>query len=108
MRTPWAAAAAVLMGLALATPAAAGIQDFTVRNNGAVDVFYIYVSPDTTDDWEDDVLGDDTLAAGAQVDITMSGYGDHCVFDIKIEDANGGSREYYAVDLCTVTYVDYP
>lgn len=94
--------------LAMATPALADIQDFTVRNNGRVAIFNIYVSPDYSNSWEEDVLGSGTLAPGGQVPIGMHGYGNHCAFDIKIVDANGGSREYRNVNLCRVSYIDYP
>ena len=102
------AAFAALALVAVALPAVAGIQDFTVRNNGKFAVWYIYVSPSYSDSWEEDVLGDGTLPANSQIDIEMSGYGDHCLFDIKVVDERDNGREYYDIDLCNVLYVDYP
>jgi hypothetical protein len=94
--------------LAISVSAFADVQDFTVRNKGRVTIQNIYISPDYSNSWEEDVLGDDVLVAGSQMPIHMKGYGSHCGFDIKIVDVNGRSREYRHVDLCRVTYIDYP
>jgi hypothetical protein len=99
---------AVMALVAFTAPAFAGIQDFTIRNNGKFAVFYIYVSPNYSDQWEEDVLGSGTLPANSQIDIEMSGYDNHCIFDIKIVDERENAREYYDVDLCNVLYVDFP
>ena len=48
------------------------------------------------------------LGPRSEVFIEMSGYGGHCEFDIKVEDENGKSEEYFDVDLCSVLYVDFP
>jgi hypothetical protein len=103
-----AAAALAALSIAVTTPAFADIQDFVVRNNSGVSVFYVYVSPDYTTEWEEDVLGSNTIPAYSEGGISMSGFGDHCMFDVKVEDENGYAREYYGVDLCRVTYIDFP
>ena len=69
--------------LALATIAAganlsgarADIQDFTVVNQGSNAIWYIQVRANYEQGWPKDVLGDDVLMPGNQVDILMSGYG---------------------------------
>lgn len=105
---------AVVLSLALlamtgvAATAKADIQDFYIRNNTRNYVWYIYVSPTYSDQWEEDVLGADVLPPRSEILIKMSGYGKHCYFDIKVQDENGYSREYYDVDLCSVLYVDFP
>jgi hypothetical protein len=109
MRASILGSVAVVAGLAaFGGVADAAIQDFVVRNNTSNDVHYIYVSPVTSNDWEEDVLGaDHILPAYTEVAIGMNGYGDQCYFDIKIVDASGYTQEYYGVDLCSVTYVDF-
>jgi len=100
----------VTLGLFLASglsSAYAGIQDFVVRNFSNAAIFYVYVSPDYADTWEEDVLGADVLMPGQELNIRMNGYGSHCFFDIKVEDEYGGYYEYWDVDLCSVLYVDY-
>ena len=101
-------------GLVLATllsfsaPALAGIQDFTIRNNGKFAIWYIFVSPTTSDEWEEDILGEDVMPANSELNVEMTGYDNQCMFDIKIIDERENVREYYDVDLCTVLYVDFP
>jgi hypothetical protein len=104
----FSAALAVMAIVSVTAPAFAGIQDFTVRNNGKFSVYYIYVSPTTSDQWEDDVLGNQTLPANSQITVEMSGYGNQCMFDIKVVDERNNAREYYDVDLCNILYVDFP
>ncbi|WP_439816838.1 hypothetical protein [Zavarzinia sp. CC-PAN008] len=105
----------LMLGLTLGLVAQASaaqadsLQDFTVRNNGNTYVHYIYVSPITTSEWEDDVLGNDVLGPGSSITIRMNGYrSDQCLFDIKVVDENQGEREYRKVNLCKVAFIDYP
>lgn len=101
-------AAALLIALAPGSGARAGIQDFTVVNQGSNAIWYIFVSPNYSDSWEQDVLGDDVLMPGMQIPVYLNGYGNHCYFDIKIEDSQGYAEEYYDVDLCNVRTVYFP
>ncbi len=100
--------AVALSTAGLTTPVSAEIQDFYIRNNGGNYVWYIYVSPNYSDSWEDDVLGKDVLDPYTEILIEMTGFGKQCIFDVKVEDENGYAREYYDVDLCSVLYVDFP
>ena len=94
--------------LVSAGAAVAGFQDFYINNNGKFAIYYIYISPDYSNEWEEDVLGSDVLMPGDSLEIEMIGYDDHCYFDILIEDSQGNQREYWDVDLCTVVDVDFP
>lgn len=94
--------------LVSAGSAVAGIQDFFIHNNGKFAVYYIYISPDYSTEWEEDVLGTDVLMPGDSLEIEMIDYGNHCTFDILIEDSQGNEREYWDVDLCTVLDVNFP
>lgn len=62
------------------TPApAAGAQDFTLVNATGVEIDKVYIAPHSSDDWEEDILGQDTLADGQTVDIKFNrGEGQHC------------------------------
>ncbi len=79
-----------------------GVQDFTIQNDTGFDIYYIYVSPDYADDWEEDVLGEgEILAAGDSYFISFTGYGDHCSFDIRMVDEDGDTYTKWGVDLCS-------
>ena len=107
--TQVAAVAASLVTTTLAPAALADIQDFYIRNNGGNAVHHIYISPASTTDWEEDVLGDDVMDPYSELRINMQGYGgSECIFDVKIIDENGYEREYWDINLCEMLYVDFP
>jgi hypothetical protein len=92
---------------ATATSAFADERDFTLHNDSSVDIYYVYVSPSTSDFWGDDVLDEDVLPSGDQVDVTFDDPRTACVWDIKAV-ANDGSAGYiYKVDLCSVSDVHF-
>jgi len=83
-------------------------QDFTILNETGFTIYHIYVSPDYADDWEEDLLGaDEVLLSGETFDVSFSGYGDHCVFDIKLVDDEGDSYSRWGVDLCSTSRVTF-
>lgn len=79
-----------------------GIQDFTILNETGFSIYHIYVSPDYADDWEEDLLGDtEVLMDGETFDVSFSGYGDHCTFDVRLVDNEGDTYTSWGVDLCS-------
>ena len=64
--------AALLAAVTFVLPARAGDQDFTLVNRTGVEIHKVYASPHSSDDWEEDILGDDTLSDGESVNITFS------------------------------------
>jgi hypothetical protein len=46
--------------------------DFTLHNNTGYQIDEVYVSPSNTDDWEEDILGEDVLENGSEVPITFN------------------------------------
>ena len=47
----------------------AGDQDFTFVNHTGVEIHKLYTSPHSSDEWEEDVLGEDTLDDGESLEI---------------------------------------
>lgn len=105
IRTAAVATVAAAGFLAAAATAQAGQQDFTVYNDSAQDIYYIFVSPDYSEDWGNDVLADAILPAGTAIDIQVDGFGSHCTFDIQVANAYGETLEFWGVDLCSVSSV---
>ena len=70
-----------------------------ITNNSDRDIFYLYVSPESSGDWEDDVLGDDVLLAGDSIKINLYGY-DECMFDIKAVYNNEEEEFSWDVNVC--------
>ena len=79
---------AVVAALALlsAAPAALadGKQDFTLVNSTGYVIDKVFVAPSKSDDWEEDVLGRDTLDNGESVHITFHRAEKSCDWDLKV------------------------
>jgi len=82
-----------------------GKQDFILHNETGVEISELYVSPVTTDDWEDDVLGVDTLADGDSVKITFEDREKHVHWDLKVVDGKGNSIEWHDLNLIEIDEV---
>ena len=101
-------AAGLSLALVLAVPAvstAQGKQDFTLINNTGYQINEVYVSPATSKDWEEDVLGRDTLANREKVDIHFTRAEKTCKWDLKVVYDDGEEAEWDAFDLCTVSSI---
>lgn len=95
------------MGAAfLAAPAArAGDQDFTLVNQTGIEIHKLYVAPHSSDDWEEDILGKDTLADGDSLDITFGRHETKGHWDLRIEDSKGNSMTWENLDLRVISEV---
>lgn len=89
----------------LAQGAWAGDQDFTLVNKTGVEIHRMYTSPHDTDDWEEDVLGVDTLPDGESVDITFSPKEAAEMWDLKVEDEEGNSLTWENLNLLEISTV---
>jgi hypothetical protein len=81
--------AACVFLLVLSASPWAGTQDFTLLNRTGLRVVELYLSPTTTDDWEEDVLGVEVLEDGESVEVQFSPKERAAAWDLKIIDADG-------------------
>lgn len=102
-----AAIAFLLLATAASTPIVAKQSklDFTLMNRTGVVIHELYVSPDESDDWEEDVLGPDVLAHNESVDITFSRSEKSCDWDLKVKDDKGNEIEWDSLDLCAASHI---
>jgi hypothetical protein len=104
-RTKTALLAALVAALLVpAALARAGTQDFTLVNRTGIEIHELYISPVDTDDWEEDVLGVDTLPPGESVSISFKGH-DACKWDLMVKDEDGDSVEWSGLNLCKISKV---
>lgn len=82
-----------------------GKQDFTLHNATGVEINSLYVSPHDSDDWEEDVLGQDTLPSGQSVKITFDDRDKHVHWDLKVTDKDGNSLEWDDLNLIEISEV---
>src|SRR4051812_47680226 len=82
--------------------ARSGKQDFILHNQTGVEIHAVYVSPHSADDWEDDVLGRETLPSGETVKITFNDRDKHVHWDLKVTDKDGNALEWYDLNLIEI------
>jgi len=81
-----------------AAPVAAQEITFVLTNQSGVDLVEFYASPTSVDTWEEDILGADILASGAQAEVSIEG-DRGCDYDLKFVFADGDELTDTA-DLC--------
>ena len=91
--------------ITLATPAMAGKQDFSIVNRTGYQIDKIFVAPSKSDDWEEDVMGDDVIEDGATQPITFDGSTSTCKYDLKAVYHDGDTAEWGGLNLCEVSKV---
>jgi hypothetical protein len=97
--------AAVLGVMMIGSMAFAGSQDFTLVNSSGVEIHELYISPTSADEWQEDVLGVDTLADGQSVNITFSPDEEADYWDIKVTDGEGTAVIWQKLKLTDISKV---
>ncbi len=83
----------------------AAAQDFTLVNKTGVEIDKVYITPHDSDDWEDDILGRDTLPDGETVDIKFSRKETAKMWDLRVEDKQGNAIEWDNLNLLEINKV---
>lgn len=89
---------AAILALA-ALPALAEDLEFTLINNSSHDITEMYLSPHDQDEWGENILTVDAVAAGDQGSISISDGERVCDYDMRFVTADGASVED-TQDLC--------
>ena len=103
--------ATLLVGLTLlgATHADAQRADRHVRiiNETSHTITRFYASNIAVTDWQEDILGDDVLKPGQDVNINIDDGTGHCKYDFKAVFDNGQSLVKRNVNVCEITSYRY-
>ena len=99
------ALATVAMFVTASALARTGKQDFILHNETGVEINSLYVSPHSADDWEEDILGKDTLPSGESLKITFDDRDKHVHWDLKVTDKDGNALEWYDLNLVEISEV---
>jgi hypothetical protein len=101
-------AALALLAALWAIPAFADPRDFNVVNNTSIVLTHVYVAPSDSSDWGDDIMGQDVLAAGDNVNVVFRKFdGTTCLYDVQVMGQQGQTGVLYKVDLCTISTVTF-
>lgn len=81
-------------------------QDFQLVNKTGYEISSVFVSASKADEWEDDVLTDDTLDDGDTLTVRFKGAGKTCKFDIKVVyEVDDSEAIWHDIDLCATSKV---
>jgi hypothetical protein len=78
-------------------------QDFTLVNETGVEIHKVYISPHDSNDWEEDILGRDTLPSGESVDIKFNRSEKAAEWDLRVEDSKGTAIEWENLNLLKIS-----
>ena len=76
--------------------------DFVLVNKTGLVIDELYISPASAEDWQEDVLGIDTLADGEKVKISFSGGESEKKWDIRIVDEDKDEVVWEGFDLSEI------
>src|SRR5712664_128588 len=82
-----------------------GKQDFTLLNKTGVEIDKVFISPHDVNEWQEDILGRDTLPDGESVDIKFHRAEKAPHWDLRIEDKKGNSIEWENLNLLEISKV---
>jgi hypothetical protein len=97
-------AAASLFG---ATSAQAEDRHVRIINETSHTIVRFYASNTARTSWEEDILGDDVVPPGDDVNINVDDGSGHCKFDFKAVFDNGQSLIRQNVNVCQVSSYRY-
>lgn len=80
-------------------------QDFLLVNKTGIEIHALYVTPHSSNDWGDDILGTDTLDAGADIGIVFHRKEKAKLWDLRIEDKDGNFVEWENFNLLKISKV---
>ena len=93
-----------LFAMAMSAVAFAGAQDFVLVNNTGYPIYVVNVSPASTNNWEEDILGSQVLPNGSSIQVNF-GAGNTQYWDINAVFEDGSSLAWYGIDLLSTYQV---
>ena len=102
-------AAALLAASLLTSSGANAAEDRHVRIINETDhtMVRFYASNTAADSWQEDILGDDVLKPGSDVNINIDDGTGHCKYDFKAVFDNGSSLVKHNINVCEITSYRY-
>jgi len=91
----------------IAAPVWALNRHVTVVNNTGFTMVKFYGSNTGSDNWEEDILGNDVLPSGSSVDINFDDASGYCKFDFKAVFEDGDELVRQNVNVCEVGTFTY-
>jgi hypothetical protein len=89
------------------TAASAANRKVDIVNDTGLTMSEFYASNTGADDWEEDILGSDTLDVGDTFEIDIDDGTGACKFDFKAVFTNGTSLVQRAINVCSISTFTY-
>ncbi len=103
MKKLFAAVVATLLAFVVPAGAQDAKQDFKLVNKTGYELKALYVAPSKSDQWGDDILGQDVVGDGQVVNVHFSPAAKTCKWDLKVTYTDDDSNAVWTnIDLCTV------
>ncbi len=96
-----------ICALSLMSPLAfaAGKQDFTLHNETGKTIKEVYIAPHSDEEWGEDVMGDDVLENGEEVDIEFDPKEKADSWDMRVVFSDGKVTVWTKLMLTDITDV---
>ena len=78
-----------------------------IINATGVTMTHFYASNSGEADWQEDILGQDVLPAGARVRINIDDGSGACLYDFKARFADGDELIRYRINVCQISEYRY-
>ncbi|MDI1327457.1 MAG: hypothetical protein PSV23_11740 [Brevundimonas sp.] len=97
------AAAAPAAGEPAAEPAA-GVAEvkFSLKNATSFTLTHLYMSPAASNDWDNDILGDQVVGAGETAEVSIDDGVESCMYDLRADFEDGDAIDVRGVDVCKI------
>lgn len=102
---PFLTATAMLLVIATTPAFAKSDETLTIENRTGYTIAEVYLAPATSDNWEEDLLGKDTLDTNTSFDVDMSQSADTCKWDLRAVYDDKSAAKWRNIDLCKISSI---
>lgn len=83
---------------------AAGVAEvkFNLQNATGYTLTHLYLSPAASDDWDNDILGEQTVSAGETAEVSIDDGVESCMYDLRADFDDGDAIDVRGVDVCKI------
>jgi hypothetical protein len=99
------AGSALLFAVSGTSALAKGEEVLTIENRTGYTIAEVYLAPATSDNWEEDLLGKDTLETNTSFDVDMSSSADTCKWDLRAVYDDKSAAKWRNIDLCKISSI---
>lgn len=83
---------------------AAGVAEvkFNLKNATSFTLTHLYLSPAASNDWDNDILGEQVVAAGDTAEVSIDDGVESCMYDLRADFEDGDAIDVRGVNVCEI------